>query len=157
MRTIIRNATRFLFGFVVATTAACSGGSDATAPSNPPPSDGNVAGGYALTQVRTLGNLGGGGSGLPVTFVDGGGRQLVFHSGTLILGSDGAFDLTVQSTYQGGSVELRDYGHYEVAGANVTFHSDRSTPRLSTGSISGNTLTAQSQFGGIPFEIELVK
>ena len=76
---------------------------------------------------------------------------------TLILGSDGAFDLTVQSTYQGGSVELRDYGHYEVAGANVTFHSDRSTPRLSTGSISGNTLTAQSQFGGIPFEIELVK
>jgi hypothetical protein len=155
---MIRNATRFIFGVVVAATAAC-GGSDATAPSGPPspPADGSVAGGYNLSQVRTLGNLGGGGSGLPVTFVDGAGHQLVFQSGTLIMGSDGAFDLTVQSTYQGSSVELRDYGHYVVAGATITFNSDRSTPRLSTGTISGNTMTAQSQFGGIPFEIELVK
>jgi len=159
MRTMIRNATRFIFGVVVAATAACGGGSDATAPSGPPsaPADGSVAGGYNLSQVRTLGNLGGGGSGLPVTFVDGAGHQLVFQSGTLIMGSDGAFDLTVQSTYQGSSVELRDYGHYAVAGATITFNSDRSTPRLSTGTISGNTMTAQSQFGGIPFEIELVK
>jgi len=156
---MIRNATRLMFGLAVAATAACGGGSDATAPSGPPspPAGGRVPGGYNLTQVRTLGNLGGGGSGLPVTFVDGGGNQLVFQSGTLIMGSDGAFDLTVESTYQGSSVSLRDYGHYEVAGANITFHSDRSTPRLSTGTISGNTMTAKSQFGGIPFEIDLVK
>src|SRR6476646_6653969 len=106
MRTMIRNATRLMFGLAVAATAACGGGSDATAPSGPPspPAGGSVPGGYNLTQVRTLGNLGGGGSGLPVTFVDGGGNQLVFQSGTLIMGSDGAFDLTVESTYQGSSV-----------------------------------------------------
>ena len=157
MRTMLRNATRIMLGLVVAATAACGGGGDdATAPSAPPPS-GSVGGSYALTQVRTLGNLGGGGSGLPVTFTDGAGHQLSFLSGTLILGSDGAFDLTVQSTYQGGAVEMRDYGHYEASGANITFHSDRSTPRLTTGTMSGNGLTAQSQFGGIPFEIDLVK
>jgi hypothetical protein len=157
MRTMIRNATRLVFGLVVAATAACGGGGDdATAPSGPPPS-GNLAGGYTLTQVRTLGNLGGGGSGLPVTFTDGSGHQLAFLSGTLIMGSDGTFDMTVQSTYQGGPVELRDYGTYEAAGANITFHSTRSTPRLSTGTVSGNTMTAKSQFGGIPFEVDLVK
>jgi hypothetical protein len=73
------------------------------------------------------------------------------------MGSDGTFDLTVQSTYQGSPVELRDYGTYEAAGANITFHSTRSTPRLSTGTVSGNGMTARSQFAGIPFEVDLVK
>ena len=94
---------RRLFGATMTTlalaTAACGGDGDSTGPSGPsgpsnqPPAD--VSGSYALTQVRTLGNLGGGGSGLPVTFTDGSGDQLVFLSGTLLLGNDGTFDLSV--------------------------------------------------------------
>lgn len=73
------------------------------------------------------------------------------------MGSDGAFDMKVQTTYRGSAAELTDYGTYEVAGAGITFHSAKSSPRLSSGSISDTKLTANSQFGGIPFEIELVK
>jgi hypothetical protein len=123
--------------------------------SNPPPAD--VSGSYSLTQVRTLGNLGGGGNGLPVTFVDGSGDELVFLSGTLVLAADGSFDLSVESTYRGSSVTLTDYGTYSAAGGSVDFQSQKSTPRLSTGAVSGATLTAHSQFGGIPFEIDLQK
>jgi hypothetical protein len=157
MRTMMKHATRVLLGLVVAGAAACGGGGDdATAPSGPP-AGGTVEGSYALSHVRTLGNLGGGGNGMPVSFTDGAGHQLVFLSGTLAMASDGAFNLAVQTTYRGSPAELTDYGTYEAAGAGITFHSGKSTPRLSTGGISGNTLTANSQFGGIPFEIQLVK
>jgi hypothetical protein len=156
MRTMMRTATRLLLGLVVAGTAACGGGDDTTAPSDPP-AGGTVDGAYALSQVRTLGNLGGGGSGLPVTFTDGGGSQLVFLSGTLTMGSDGAFDMKVQVTLNGNAAELTDYGTYAASGASITFHSDKSTPRLSTATVSGNTMTAHSQFAGIPFEIDLVR
>jgi hypothetical protein len=150
----MKHATRLLLGLVVAGAAACGGGGDA--PSGPP-AGGSAEGSYTLSQVRTLGNLGGGGNGIPVTFTDGAGHQLVFLSGTLTMGSDGSFDMKVQATYQGGPAELTDYGTYEAAGAGITFHSAKSSPRLSTGSISGNKLTANSQFAGVPFEIELVK
>jgi hypothetical protein len=138
---------------------ACGSGDDATAPSpgpepTPPPSA-DVSGSYALTQVRTLGNLGGGGSGLPVTFVDGSGDHLVFNSGTLVLASDGTFDMKVQVTFKGSSAELTDYGTYSAAGGSIDFSSQKATPRLSTATLSGNKITANSQFGGIPFEIEL--
>ncbi|HEU5170342.1 MAG TPA: hypothetical protein VFU46_07385 [Gemmatimonadales bacterium] len=134
--------------------AACGGGDDATGPG---PTSGDVSGTYSLTAVRTLGNLGGGGNGLPVTFIDGGGTHLTFESGTLVLGADGTFDLQVSATFGSSSVTMTDYGSYSVAGSSITFNSDKSTPRLSTGSMSGSTLTANSQFGGIPFEIDLQK
>jgi hypothetical protein len=154
---MMRTATRLLLGLVVAGTAACGGGGDdATAPSDPP-AGGTVGGAYALSQVRTLGNLGGGGSGLPVTFTDGGGSQLVFLSGTLTMGSDGTFDMKVQVTLNGNAGELTDYGTYSASGASITFNSDKSTPRLSTATVSGNTMTAHSKFVGIPFEIDLVR
>jgi len=156
MRTTIRSATRLLFGLVVAGTAACGGGADSTAPSGPPPS-GGISGSYALAQVRTLGNLSGGGSGLPVTFIDGSGDHLVFLSGTLTLAADGAFDMKVQVTFKGNPSELTDHGTYAASGSDITFSSDKATPRLSTGSVSGNQITARSQFGGIPFEIDVVR
>jgi hypothetical protein len=157
MRTMMKHATRVLLGLLVAGAAACGGGGDdATAPSGPP-AGGTVEGSYSLSHVKTLGNLGGGGNGIPVAFTDGAGHELVFLSGTLTMGSDGSFDMKVQTTYKGSPAELTDYGTYDAAGASITFHSAKSSPRLSTGSISGNKLTANSQFGGIPFEIELVK
>jgi hypothetical protein len=155
MHTTLRSATRLLLGLAVVAAGACGGEDGGSTGPNPDPSPASeVSGSYGLTQVRTLGNLGGGGSGLPVTFVDGSGNHLVFQSGTVILGSDGAFDMKVQVTFNGSSSEMTDYGTYSEAGGSVSFQSQKSSPRLSTGTVSGNKITANSQFGGIPFEID---
>jgi len=88
----------------------------------------------------------------------GSGAHLVFLSGTLTLGADGAFDLKVQVTFKGNPSELTDYGTYTVSeGGTIDFNSQKSTPRLSTGTVNGNMITAHSQFGGIPFEIDVQK
>jgi hypothetical protein len=158
MHTTLRSATRLLLGLAVVAAAACGGedgGSTGPTPNPEPSPSGEIAASYALTQVRTLGNLGGGGSGLPVTFTDGSGSQLVFLGGTLILGSDGAFDMKVQVTFKGNASEMTDYGTYSESGGSLSFQSQKSSPRLSTGTISGNKITANSQFGGIPFEIDV--
>jgi hypothetical protein len=158
MHTTLRSATRLLLGLAVVAAAACGGddgGNTGPTPNPEPSPSGDIAASYALTQVRTLGNLGGGGSGLPVTFTDGSGDQLVFLSGTLILGSDGSFDMKVQVTFRGNPSEMTDYGTYSESGGTVSFQSQKSSPRLSTGTISGNKITANSQFGGIPFEIDV--
>jgi hypothetical protein len=161
MRNALKLASRLFLAVAVAGAAACGGGSDGgTGPSTPPPggdNSGSVSGTYALTQVRTLGNLGGGGAGLPADFVDGSGSHLVFLSGTMVLGDDGRFDLTVQITFRGSPNELTDYGTYSVSGGGtIDFDSEKSSPRLSTGYVmSANKITANSQFGGIPFEIDL--
>jgi hypothetical protein len=156
MQTTFRSATRLLLGLAVVAAAGCGGDSGGSTGPNPDPVPaGDVAGSYGLTQVRTLGHLGGGGTGLPVTFVDGSGDQLVFQSGTLIL-TEGAFDLKVQITFKGNPSELTDYGTYSVSGGGtIDFHSQKSSPRLSTATISGNKITANSQFAGIAFEIDV--
>lgn len=157
MRTMSRFASRLLLGLIVAGAAACGGGSDATAPS-PGPGDGQASGTYALTGVRSLGNLHGGGTGIPVTFTDGAGRPLVFEGGTLTLGADGVFDLAVQAKFNGSPTEMTDHGTYTVSGGGtIDFDSEKSSPRLSTGSLAGNQVKAFSQFGGIPLEITTVK
>jgi hypothetical protein len=157
MRTTIRTTTRLFLGLAVLAAAACGGGGDATAPSPDPTPSGDISGTYALTQVRTQGHLSGGGSGLPVDFVDGSGDHLVFVSGTLALAADGTFDMKVQVTFKGNPSELTDYGTCAVTSGSITFSSQKSTPRLSTGTVNGNKITAQSQFGSIPFEIDVVK
>jgi len=157
MRNITRIATR-AFAVLAITGAAACGGSDegGAGPSSPAPAS-DVNGTYSLTQVRTQANLGGGGSGLPVTFIDGSGDAFVFLDGTLTLGTDGRFDLKVHTTFRGSPATLTDYGTYSASSGSVSFSSEKSTPRLSTGSVTGNTMTANSQFGSIPFEIELVR
>ena len=155
MHTTLRSATRLLLGLAAVATAACGGEDGGSTGPNPDPVPASeIAASYALTQVRTLGNLGGGGSGLPVAFTDGSGAQLVFQTGTLILGSDGTFDMTVQVALKGNASELTDYGTYTVSGGSLSFQSQKSKPRLSTGTISGNKITANSEFLGIPFEID---
>jgi hypothetical protein len=157
MRTTMRTTTRLLLGLAILAAAACGGGDDVTAPSPDPAPSGDISGSYALAQVRTLGHLSGGGSGLPVDFVDGSGDHLVFQSGSLTLGADGTFDMAVQVTFKGSPAELTDYGTYAVSSGSIIFSSQKSTPRLSTGTVSGNQITAQSQFGSIPFEIDVIK
>jgi hypothetical protein len=157
MRGTFRMATHLFLVLAAAGAAACGGDSEgSTGPSAPPPSGGGNAGGvegsYALQQVRTLGKLGGGGSGLPVTFIDGSGDHLTFVSGTQVLTDGGAFDLKIQVTFNGSSSELTDYGTYSASEGGISFASQKTTPRLSTGTVSGSMITAKGQVGGIPFE-----
>ena len=138
-------------------TAACGGDdSGSTGPSDPPPSS-NASGVYALTSLRTLGHLGGGGSGLPVTFTDGSGSTLTFKSGELVMTAGGAYTLEIKAAYNGGDITMSDEGHYSVAGSAIDFDPTSSTKRMKDGSISGNKITANTQFGGIPFEIHVAK
>jgi hypothetical protein len=138
-------------------TAACGGDdSGSTGPSDPP-APSNASGVYALTSLRTLGHLGGGGSGLPVTFTDGSGSTLTFKSGELVMTAGGAYTLEVKAAYNGGNITMSDEGHYSVAGSTIDFTPTGSPARMKDGTISGNKITAQTQFGGIPFEIKVAK
>ena len=153
----IRRFAGIAFATVALATAACGGddnGGDTTGP-GPIPTD--VSGSYALTGLRTLGNLGGGGNGLPVTFTDGSGSTLTFMSGQLVLGGDGSYTLEVEAEYNGGGVTLTDEGGYDVDGALIDFEPTGDPKRMKSGTVRGNAITAETQFGGIPFEIDLSK
>jgi hypothetical protein len=135
-------------------TAACGDDKDSTGP-GPVPAD--VSGVYDLTGLRSLGNLGGGGSGLPVTFIGGGGATLKFESGSLELLADGSYSLEVEAEFNGGSVTMSDEGTYEVTGTTIDFTPSGDPARMRDGVVSGSSITAETQFGGIPFEIDLKK
>jgi hypothetical protein len=142
------------FAAAALATAACGGGSDATAPSDPP---GDAVGNYQLTALRCTGNLGGGGPGLPVSFIDGSGDQLTFIAGTLQLADDGSYSLTVSATYNGGAVTMTDEGSFTRHGSSLSFSSTTTHQRMFSGNVTGNQVTADSQFGGIHFDIDLQK
>jgi hypothetical protein len=137
-------------------TSACGDDHDngSTGPSTAPA---DVSGTYGLTGLRTLGNLGGGGNGLPVTFTDGSGSTLRFLGGQLVLGSDGSYTLHVDAEYNGGDVTLTDEGLYYTAGAGIDFDPTGDPQRMVSGTINGTSITAETQFGGIPFEVDLSK
>jgi hypothetical protein len=135
-------------------TAARGGDSDSTGP-DPVPAD--VSGTYALTSLRTLGTLGGGGNGLPVTFTDGSGSTLTFKTGELVLAANGSYTLEVEAEFNGGDVTLSDEGSYSTAGSAIDFTPSGSPARMKDGTVSGNKITAETQFGGIPFEIKVAK
>jgi hypothetical protein len=135
-------------------TAACGGDSDSTGPA-PAPAD--VSGTYDLTGLRSLGNLGGGGAGLPVTFTDGGGATLRFESGNLELLSDGTYYLEVEAEFNGGGVVMVDEGTYDMAGNAIDFTPAGEPSRMRDGVVNGSSIKAEVQFGGIPFEIDLRK
>jgi hypothetical protein len=140
------------------TTAACGGDDDGpSGPSAPAPAPADVSGTYDLTRLRALGNLGGGGNGLPVTFVGGGGATLTFNSGHLTLKTDGSYELAVEAVYNGGGLTMSDEGTYDVSGSSIDFTPTGSPARMKDGTISGTSMTAETQFGGIPFEIDLQK
>lgn len=136
-------------------TAACGG--DAGGSTGPGPVPADVTGTYALTGLRSLGNLGGGGNGLPVTFIGGGGSTLTFMGGELVLGADGSYTLEVEAEYNGGDVTMTDEGQYQVDGALIDFDPTGDPRRMVSGTISGSSITAETQFGGIPFEIDVSK
>lgn len=150
----LRRLAGTAFTVLALATAACGGDSDSTGP-GPAPAD--VSGIYELTRLRTLGNLSGGGNGLPVTFTDGGGSTLEFRSGSLELMDDGYYWLEVAAKFNGSEVTMVDEGVYEVRGNTIDFTPDGEPARMRDGVVSGSSITAQTQFGGIPFEIRLEK
>lgn len=156
MMTQLRRFAGIAFATLALTTAACGGddGEDTTGP-GPVPAD--ISGTWALTGLRTLGTLGGGGNGLPVTFTDGSGSTLTFLSGQLVLGSDGSYTLDVEAEFNGGGVTLTDEGVYDLTGAAIDFDPTGDPKRMVSGTVSGSAITAETQFGGIPFEIDLQK
>lgn len=155
---MLAHSLRRLAGTAVATfalmTAACGDDKESTGP-EPAPAD--VSGVYDLTGLRTLGDLGGGGAGLPVTFTDGGGSTLRFESGSLELLADGTYWLEVEAEFNGNGVTMTDEGVYQVHGNAIDFTPDGEPARMRDGIISGSAMTAETQFGGIPFEIDLQK
>ena len=151
---LFRRLAGTAFTALALVTAACGGDDDSTGPA-PAPAD--VSGVYDLTGLRTLGNLNGGGNGLPVTFTDGGGATLRFDSGYLELTADGTYWLEVEAEFNGGGVTMTDEGVYQVDGNAIDFTPGGDPARLRDGVISGSAVTAEAQFGGIPFEIDLRK
>jgi hypothetical protein len=144
------------FTTLAVATAACGGDDNgSTGPGGSVPAD--VSGTYALTSLRTLGNLGGGGNGLPVTFTDGSGSTLTFNSGALVLNADGSYSLEVDAEFNGGDVTMTDEGLYDLTGNAIDFTPTGDPARMRDGTISGSSMTAETQFGGIPFEIDLQK
>jgi hypothetical protein len=138
-------------------TAAC-GDDDTTGPGpGPAPAPADVSGTYNLSRVRAVGNLGGGGNSLPVTFTDGSGSTLAFESGALVLTGSGTYTLEVEAEFNGGSVTLSDEGNYSMDGNTIEFDPTGSPERMESGTISGSGMTARTQFGGIPFDIDLSK
>lgn len=151
----LRRFTGIAFTSLALATAACGGDDNGSTGPEPAPAD--VSGTYALTGLRALGNLGGGGNGLPVTFSDGSGSTLTFNSGHLTLNADGSYELEVEAEFNGGGVTMTDEGSYDVSGNSIDFSPSGDPARMEDGSVSGSSLTAETQFGGIPFEIDLQK
>jgi hypothetical protein len=94
---------------------------------------------------------------VPVTFTDGSGSTLRFTSGHLTLNADGSYELEVEAEFNGGEVTMDDVGSYDVSGSSIDFTPTGHPARMKDGTISGASLTAETQFGGIPFEIDLQK
>jgi hypothetical protein len=111
-------------------TAACGGDDSPSGPSAPAPAPADVSGTYDLTRLRALGNLGGGGNGLPVTFIGGGGATLTFNSGHLTLNADGSYELEVEAEFNGGGVTMDDQGTYVVSGSSIDFSPTGSPARM---------------------------
>jgi hypothetical protein len=153
----LRRCLGTAFAVVALATAACGDDNDSTGPSAPTPAPADVSGTYQLQRVRTLGTLGGGGNGIPVTFTDGSGSTLTFQGGVLELAQDGTYTLEVEAEFNGGGVTLTDEGNYSMAGNTIDFTPTGDPERMKDGTISGNAMTAETQFGGIPFEIDLSK
>ena len=154
----LRRFASIAFTSLALATAACGGDDNGpSGPSAPAPAPADVSGTYSLTRLRTLGNLGGGGNSVPVTFTDGSGSTLTFNAGRLTLNGDGSYELEVEAEFNGGDVTMTDEGSYDVSGNSIDFTPSGDPARMKDGTISGSSMTAGTQFGGIPFEIDLQK
>jgi hypothetical protein len=114
-----------------------------------------VAQSYTLVGVQAIASLGGGGSGVPVTFVDGSGRQLRFDSGSLKLEADGSYDLTVNVVFNNSSYDAGDLGTYARNGASLAFSSQLDPADNFAGTEAGSHLKAPYRVAGLMFELDL--
>lgn len=92
---------------------------------------------------------------MPVTFTDGSGSTLEFLGGQLVLAADGTYTLEVEAEFNGGGVTMTDEGLYQLEGATLDFDPTGDPQRMVSGTVSGGSITAETQFGGIPFQVAL--
>lgn len=141
--------TRIALPALVLAAAAC--GADNAAP-NPTPNVGGTT--YQLVGVDPLANLGGGGDGIPVTFVDGSGKTLKFESGFLQLNDDGSFDLTLMVAFNGDEYDAGDLGTWTADGATIALASELDGASY-TATVSGSDVTTTYKVAGLQFELRL--
>ena len=63
----------------------------------------------------------------------------------------------MEAEFNGGEVTLTDEGSTTCSGNSIDFTPSGDPARMRDGTISGSSMTAETQFGGIPFEIDLQK
>ncbi|MBA3893117.1 MAG: hypothetical protein H0X69_05405 [Gemmatimonadales bacterium] len=63
----------------------------------------------------------------------------------------------MDAEFNGGAITMTDEGLYDVGGNSIDFTPTGDPARMKDGTISGTSMTAGTQFGGIPFEIDLQK
>lgn len=146
MSIIARNSIRAALLALVVSAAACGGDSAAPDPA--------VGATYELVGVEALGNLGGGGSGIPVTFTDGSGKTLEFASGSLVLAPDGSFDLTVNVDFDGDEYDAGDLGSYSISGNAISLVSELDESTYA-GAVAGSTIVTTYRVAGQQFELTL--
>lgn len=130
-------------------------GSDSTGP-GPGPSQGTSSR-YTLVHVKTLATLGGGGDGIPVSFVDGSGRTLEFKSGSFTFEEGGEFDLTVNVVYNNSSAyDAGDLGVYTANGGSFALTSTLDDAVYSA-SVNGDALKTVYKVAGLQFELTFEK
>ena len=109
-----------------------------------------------LVQVHPLASLGGGGDGIPVSFVDGSGRTLEFKSGSFTLEPSGEFDLTVNVDFEDSSYDAGDLGIYTASGSSLSLTSMLDDAAYSA-TISGDKLETTYKVAGLQFELTFEK
>ncbi|CAN5795480.1 hypothetical protein BH24GEM1_BH24GEM1_03390 [soil metagenome] len=62
----------------------------------------------------------------------------------------------MDAEFNGGAITMTDEGLYD-SGNSIDFTPTGDPARIKYGTISGTSMTAGTQFGGIPFEIDLQK
>lgn len=147
---IISTSPFFFFALAIFWGAiACSDNSNGPEDTEP-----LSTGSYPLVQVEAISNLNGGGSGIPVTFTDGGGNELIFHEGSLELLASSTYDLSVVIQLNSLNTPISYEGTYTQNGGTLDFEDDADPENSFSAFIDDWRLVAQhNSIAGVSFRL----
>lgn len=144
--------SKYLFLFLALATflaVACSDNSNGPEMTEP-----LSTGSYPLVQVEAISNLSGGGSGIPVTFTDGGGNEFTFHEGSLELLGGGLYDLSLVVQLNSLNTPIGYEGTYTQNGGTLDFQDDDDSENDFSASIDEWRLVVQhNSIAGVSFRL----